>query len=332
MKKSTIKLLTTLCLIFTLAFTLAIPCFANTIQIMLNGSTLKSNVAPLQQNGTTLVPIRLISENLGANVNYEKTEKKISIVTDQTSIELFVNNTTAKINGKTITLNVAPQIINNTTMVPIRFVSENLNCSVEWNQEKQLVIITSNSSLDSTLDNNLTQSALPTATIKVKNYGTITLELYPKLAPNTVNNFIFLANSGFYDGLTFHRVISDFIIQGGDPLGNGTGGPGYYIPGEFLANGFTANTLSHTAGVISMARSSNMDSAGCQFFITSADSTYLDGQYAAFGKVTDGMDVVTAISMVATNANDAPLETIQIESIKVDTHNVTYAQPVGTMY
>lgn len=160
----------------------------------------------------------------------------------------------------------------------------------------------------------------PVATIVVKDYGTITLELYPEMAPNTVNNFITLANDGFYDGLIFHRVINDFMIQGGDPDGVGTGGPDYTIAGEFQNNGFTQNTLSHTKGVISMARSNKPDTAGSQFFIMSADGTYLDGQYAAFGKVTSGIEVVEAIENVKTNSSDKPEEDVVIESIRVETN------------
>lgn len=168
---------------------------------------------------------------------------------------------------------------------------------------------------------------LPIATIKVKNFGTIKAELYPDKAPNTVNNFISLANSGFYDGLIFHRVIKGFMNQGGDPNGIGTGGPGYSIKGEFSSNGYTKNDLKHTAGVLSMARASNPDSAGSQFFIMAEDASYLDGDYAAFGKVTEGMDVVEAINSVETDRNDKPLKDVVIESITVDTKGVNYKEP-----
>ena len=167
---------------------------------------------------------------------------------------------------------------------------------------------------------------LPIATIKVKDFGTIKAELYPDKAPNTVNNFISLANSGFYDGLIFHRVIKDFMNQGGDPDGIGTGGPGYSIKGEFSSNGYTNNDLKHTAGVLSMARSNNPDSAGSQFFIMAKEASYLDGDYAAFGKVTEGMDVVEAINSVETDRNDKPLKDVVIESIKVDTKGVNYKE------
>lgn len=168
----------------------------------------------------------------------------------------------------------------------------------------------------------------PTATIKVKDYGTITVELYYDKAPNTVKNFISLANKGFYDGLTFHRIIDGFMIQGGCPNGNGTGGPGYSIKGEFAHNGYTQNDIRHVRGVISMGRrGGDMDSAGSQFFIVQKDSTYLDGDYAAFGMVTDGMDVVDKIASVSTDSYDKPLKTVTIESITIDTHGIAYDDP-----
>ena len=167
---------------------------------------------------------------------------------------------------------------------------------------------------------------LPIATIVVKGYGTIKAELYPSKASNTVNNFISLANSGFYNGLTFHRIIDGFMIQGGDPEGNGTGGPGYSIAGEFTKNGFK-NDLAHTEGVLSMARSQNKDSAGSQFFIVTKDAPHLDGQYASFGKVIKGMDVVHKIENVETDSNDKPVKSVVIESIKVDTKGEDYKDP-----
>lgn len=156
--------------------------------------------------------------------------------------------------------------------------------------------------------------------------GTITAELYPEIAPNTVNNFISLINKGFYDGLIFHRVIKGFMIQGGDPDGVGTGGPGYSIKGEFAING-VENNLKHTAGVLSMARSMMPDTAGSQFFIMHKDAPHLDGQYAAFGKVTDGMDTVNAIAETETDYSDAPLEPQMIIKVTVDTDGVDYPEP-----
>ena len=169
-------------------------------------------------------------------------------------------------------------------------------------------------------------SNYPIATITMANGGVIKLELYPEIAPESVKNFISLANSGFYDGVIFRRVISGFMIQGGDPLGIGMGGPGYCIKGEFALNG-VENNLSHERGVISMARAMNYDSAGSQFFICHADSAFLDGQYAAFGKVIEGMDVVDEIAAVKTNANDKPLTDQIMESVRVDTFGVEYGEP-----
>lgn len=167
---------------------------------------------------------------------------------------------------------------------------------------------------------------LPIATIVIKNYGTIEAELYPHIAPNTVNNFMSLANSGFYDGLTFHRIIKDFMIQGGDPNGNGSGGPGYSIKGEFTKNKFK-NDLKHTEGVLSMARSQNKNSGGSQFFIMTKDSPHLDGQYAAFGKIIKGIDIVHEIENTKTGNNDKPEKDIVIESIRVDTKGIKYDAP-----
>ena len=166
--------------------------------------------------------------------------------------------------------------------------------------------------------------AYPVATIEMANGDVMKLELYPEIAPNTVANFIELANAGFYDGLIFHRVIPGFMIQGGDPKGTGTGGPGYSIAGEFAANGFE-NNLSHERGVISMARAQHPDSAGCQFFIMHADYPALDGQYAAFGRVIEGIEAVDRVAGVETDANDRPTEDQVIKSIRVETNGVEYA-------
>lgn len=156
--------------------------------------------------------------------------------------------------------------------------------------------------------------------------GTIKLELYPEVAPQSVYNFVSLIQKGFYDGLIFHRVIKGFMIQGGDPDGIGTGGPGYSIKGEFSQNG-VKNELKHTAGVLSMARSMMPNSAGSQFFIMHKDSPHLDGSYAAFGKVIEGQDVVDAIAVTATDFQDRPIETQQMIKVTVDTFGVEYPQP-----
>ena len=168
----------------------------------------------------------------------------------------------------------------------------------------------------------------PTVTITMEDGAVMTAELYPEKAPNTVNNFISLANKGFYDGLTFHRVIPGFMIQGGCPEGDGTGGPGYEIDGEFSANGFTRNDLAHETGVLSMARTMAPNSAGSQFFIMVAPAPHLDGQYAAFGRVIDGTDHAIAISRVPRSmADDRPKKPVVIRSVQVDTHGVDYPAP-----
>lgn len=166
----------------------------------------------------------------------------------------------------------------------------------------------------------------PIVTIEMENGGIIRAELYPEVAPNTVRNFVSLAQKGFYDGTIFHRVIPGFMIQGGDPDGTGMGGPGYEIRGEFTHNGFQ-NDLLHTRGVLSMARTADPNSAGSQFFIMHEDGEFLDGQYAAFGKVLEGMDVVDKIAAVKTDGNDRPLTEQKIASIRVDTKGEEYPEP-----
>lgn len=167
----------------------------------------------------------------------------------------------------------------------------------------------------------------PIVTFTLQNGKTIKAELYPDIAPNTVNNFLSLVNSGFYDGLTFHRVIYGFMIQGGCPEGTGMGGPGYQIKGEFSANGFK-NELKHTEGVLSMARSMMPDSAGSQFFIMHKTSPHLDGQYAAFGKVIEGMDAVNEIAECDTDFSDKPLDDQIIVKAEAETFGVDYPDPV----
>ena len=166
----------------------------------------------------------------------------------------------------------------------------------------------------------------PIVTFEMKDGDVFYVELYPDVAPNTVNNFISLVKKGFYNGLCFHRVIEGFMIQGGDPKGNGTGGRGYTIRGEFSKNGFK-NDLKHKRGVISMARSMMPNSAGSQFFIMHADAPHLDGQYAAFGQVIDGMDVIDKIAEVNVDYNDKPLRDQVIKTVTVDTNGVEYDEP-----
>ncbi len=166
----------------------------------------------------------------------------------------------------------------------------------------------------------------PIVTFELKDGAIIKAELYPEIAPNTVNNFISLVKKGYYDGLIFHRVIRDFMIQGGCPDGTGMGGPGYSIKGEFTQNGFT-NQFKHSAGVLSMARAAHPDSAGSQFFIMHKESPHLDGAYASFGQVVEGMDVVNKIAETSTDYSDRPLETQKMVKVTVDTFGIDYEEP-----
>ncbi len=169
-------------------------------------------------------------------------------------------------------------------------------------------------------------SSNPVVTIEMENGGKMVAELYPEVAPNTVNNFISLVSSGFYDGIIFHRVIPGFMIQGGCPMGKGMGGPGYSIRGEFKGNGFE-NNLPHDRGVLSMARTSQPNSAGSQFFVMVEKAPYLDGQYAAFGRVIEGMEVADAIVSVRRNGQDKPREDQRMKKVTVETFGETYPTP-----
>lgn len=168
----------------------------------------------------------------------------------------------------------------------------------------------------------------PIVTFEMENGKVFKAELYPEKAPNTVNNFISLVKKGFYNGLIFHRVIAGFMIQGGDPNGTGMGGPGYHIKGEFSSNSFKQNNLSHERGVLSMARAQHPDSAGSQFFVMHAEADYLDGQYAAFGKVIEGMDTVDSIATTKTDWGDRPYEDQKMKQVAVETFGVEYPEPV----
>ena len=166
----------------------------------------------------------------------------------------------------------------------------------------------------------------PIVTITMDNGDVMKAELYPQIAPNTVNNFISLIKKGFYNGVVFHRVISGFMIQGGDPQGTGTGGPGYSIAGEFSQNGFT-NDLKHDIGILSMARAQHPDSAGSQFFVMHASSPHLDGAYAAFGKLTEGVDILNSIAALDVDWNDKPKKTQTMKTVEIETFGVEYPEP-----
>jgi len=166
----------------------------------------------------------------------------------------------------------------------------------------------------------------PIVTITMDNGDVMKAELYPQIAPNTVNNFISLIKKGFYNGVVFHRIISGFMIQGGDPQGTGTGGPGYSIPGEFSQNGFQ-NDVKHDVGILSMARAQHPDSAGSQFFVMHAPAPHLDGAYAAFGKLTEGVDVLNSIAALEVDWNDKPKKTQTMKTVEVETFGVEYPEP-----
>ena len=168
----------------------------------------------------------------------------------------------------------------------------------------------------------------PIVTFEMENGKTFKVELYPEKAPNTVNNFLSLVKKGFYNGIIFHRVIAGFMIQGGDPEGKGIGGPGYHIKGEFAANGFKQNDITHERGVLSMARAQHPDSAGSQFFVMHEDADYLDGQYAAFGRVIEGMETVDEIATVKTDWSDKPYEEQKMKTVTAETFGVEYAEPI----
>ncbi|MGL4346182.1 MAG: peptidylprolyl isomerase [Cellulosilyticaceae bacterium] len=270
---------------------------AKGITMTFNGQVVTASTAPVQENGVVLVPLRMISEQLGAKVAYDAPTKHINITQGTVHIQLEMKESPAPGEAK---------IVNGVTMVPVRFVSEQLGAKIIWDAKSQTVAIT------------YQVRQYPIARIILKDYGTIEAALYQEYAPQTVENFIKLANSHFYDGLSLHRIVKDFVVQGGCPEGNGTGGPGYSIVGEFAANGYTGSSIRHTKGVLSMARSQSPNSAGSQFFIVTEDAPHLDGYYAAFGKVTKGIEIVEVLNSVAVDRMDKPLQPIVIESIRVE--------------
>lgn len=206
------------------------------------------------------------------------------------------------------------------------FIVSGCGSQIEEEAEQLEAEIESDTGTNEGDNDNLNKEENPVVTITMENDDQIAVELYPDIAPNTVNNFISLVEDGFYDETIFHRVIPDFMIQGGDPDGTGTGGPGYSIKGEFSSNGFS-NDLKHTRGVISMARSQDPDSAGSQFFIMVSDSPHLDGDYAAFGEVIEGMETVDDIVSVERDDHDKPLEDQVMKKIEVDTKGFEYDDP-----
>lgn len=222
------------------------------------------------------------------------------------NIEVALDSVNLKVNGQDV--EASNILYNGTTYVPLRAVAEILGKKVGWDGN------TNTASIDDMEGQEKAEN--PVAVITMESGETIKLELYPKEAPKTVENFVSLAKKGFYDGLTFHRIVPGFVVQGGDPNGNGTGGPGYTIEGEFTQNG-VQNTIMHTRGVVSMARSSSPDSGGSQFFIVLDDAHHLNGEYAAFGKVIEGMEVVDKMASLEVDQGGMPAEKQVMKSINI---------------
>ncbi|HWP96462.1 MAG TPA: peptidylprolyl isomerase [Syntrophomonadaceae bacterium] len=273
------------------------------IQIIFNNHELTTDVDPIIESDRVMVPLRSIFEALGAQVVWNPEDQSITAVRGDVSLQLMIGSNTAMKNGANVSLDVAPQIINSRTLVPIRFVSEALGATVQWNEDKRQVIVNndSNGPVSDAADRNNKYSAPPKMTINpskqytaevTTNLGTFKIKLLSQDAPLTVNNFVFLAKEGFYNDITFHRIIKGFMIQTGDPLGNGTGGPGYAFADEL------PNQLDYGPGIVAMANA-GPDTNGSQFFICNGDDSKMLNQapnYTIFGQVIEGMDVVLNIS------------------------------------
>jgi peptidyl-prolyl cis-trans isomerase B (cyclophilin B) len=284
------------------------------IQLMVDHKQIQTNVPPQVLNGRTVAPLRVVFETLGAKVSYDSRNNLIIAKRGSTNIVLKLNDTQASVNGKQVKLEAPAVSFQGSTMVPLRFVTESFNAEINWDAAKRIISVYS--------------QRLPLITIEMHDGKKIVLELYPKLAPNTVHNFISLVKKGYYNGIVFHRIIPGFMIQGGDPLGQGYGGPGYSIKGEFAANK-VINQLKHTRGVLSMARSAAYDSAGSQFFIMVGNSPYLDGLYAAFGKVRSGMSTVDGIVTLPVETDtDRPVTPPTMKKVTVQTFGVFYPEPL----
>ena len=314
-------LLASLCII--ILATIGISGLASGITVRLNGEALTFDQPPIIQEGRTLVPLRVIFEALGATVDWEQSTQTVTAVRDGVTVTMQIGSSVFYRNGQEFTLDVPARVVNNRTLVPARAVAESFGADVQWNQEAQTVFITTSEIAQGQETHDTVR-----ATIVMEDGGIIVLELYPHLAPQSVSNFVYLAQEGFYDGLKFHRIISGFMVQGGCPFGTGTGGPGYTIKGEFALNGIE-NDLKHERGVISMARSNAFDSAGSQFFIMHDDVDSLDGQYAAFGRVAEGMEVVDRIAATPNSGSNgavAPENMPVISSITIYS-NITLPEP-----
>ena len=314
--------------------------FADGLSVEINGS--KVDTDSIVMNDRTLVPVRTISEALNCDIAWDGDTKGVNIYKNNRIYTMWLEHNTAfKLSPTSLEgfydLDTPPIIINDRTMLPLRAIGELLGAEVGWNDETKTASLT----MPVTEENNegIAEKLIPyekamkesyeaydkyvhgkaetvNVAIKLKNGKSIELELYPELAPETVKNFVELIEKDFYNGLIFHRVISDFMVQGGGYDVDGNEPTSLNIYGEFISNGFF-NLLKHERGVISMARTSIPNSASSQFFIVHKDSPHLDGEYAAFGKVTNGIEVIDEIASAKTDTNDKPIEDIVIESVTV---------------
>ena len=361
-----------------IAVVILLPCIAVTaeegeVSVFINSmQVIFPDAQPIIQEGRTLVPLRAVFEGLGADVYWNDAEQIVCIAKSETKIllkigeEIFFRYVCGDFDEilwaaivspeylddmvGVLFFDVAPQIIDERTYIPLRFVCEAMGVDVDWEEEALEVLVNcseeyiSESNTDKTFaekffeytsapedyedefkegmgDLELSNLEIDTsihyfAKIEMDSGDIMMVELMPEYAPETVQNFIKLVNEGFYNGITFHRIVKDFMIQGGDPQGTGMGGSGETIRGEFASNGFARNTLPHERGVISMARSGDPNSASSQFFICHGDSSFLDGSYAAFGKLVEGFDVLDKLAGVEIAAgSDAPVNPPVIQSI-----------------
>jgi len=285
------------------------------IPVILDGRALEFDVHPEIIDGRTMVPMRVIFEALGAVVVWDEVNRSITATRGELTVQTTIGDKTMHINGSAMEMDVAPIIVGQRTLVPVRFVSEAFGCDVRWDAAARTVYIDSKGLLGSQSELAMAMANAIQATITMEDGGIIVLELYPGIAPQAVRNFAYLARQGFYDGLRFHRIIKDFMIQGGCPDSLGSGGPGYTIAGEFELNGF-ANGLEHKRGVLSMARGQGFNSAGSQVFIVHGDSHFLDGAYAAFGRVVSGMEVVDKIAQTPNNGGNGSVALADMPIIK----------------
>lgn len=308
----------TIAAIFAVAACTCAASAQSDITININGEKFENTVAPIVIEDRVLVPMREIFESFGAEVYWEGETKTVTAVLGNDAVLLQIDNNKLFKPGETTELDVAPIVVNDRTMVPLRAVAAGLGADVEWDGEARCVNITFAGEEETEIVINET---IPVS-IEIDGMGTMTAELYPEIAPETVENFVKLANEGFYDGLVFHRVIDGFMIQGGGYDKDMNLKETASISGEFEANGFD-NPLKHTRGVLSMARTSEYDSASSQFFIMDEDNAYLDGGYAAFGKLTDGYDVLDKIAELQTHSlengmDDVPVDLPVIKSIRAE--------------